>query len=75
MIGVRGLTKRYGSVLAVENLSFDVEPGKVTGFLGPNDAGKSTTMRMMLGPDRPTSGTAAGARHRGRPVTCPAWGG
>jgi len=58
MIEVRGLTKRYGGVLAVDGLSFDVEPGKVTGFLGPNGAGKSTTMRMMLGLDRPTSGTA-----------------
>ncbi|MCM0674817.1 ABC transporter ATP-binding protein [Micromonospora phytophila] len=58
MIEVRGLTKRYGDVLAVDDLSFDVEPGKVTGFLGPNGAGKSTTMRMMLGLDRPTSGKA-----------------
>jgi ABC-2 type transport system ATP-binding protein len=58
MIEARGLTKRYGDVLAVDDLSFDVEPGKVTGFLGPNGAGKSTTIRMMLGLDRPTSGTA-----------------
>ncbi len=58
MITVRGLTKRYGSVLAVDDLTFDVEPGKVTGFLGPNGAGKSTTMRMVLGLDRPTAGTA-----------------
>lgn len=58
MIEVRNLTKRYGNVLAVDDLSFVVEPGKVTGFLGPNGAGKSTTMRMVLGLDRPTSGTA-----------------
>lgn len=58
MIEVRRLTKRYGDVLAVDDLSFHVEPGKVTGFLGPNGAGKSTTMRMMLGLDRPTSGEA-----------------
>jgi ABC-2 type transport system ATP-binding protein len=58
VIEVRGLTKRYGDVLAVDDLSFDVEPGKVTGFLGPNGAGKSTTMRMVLGLDRPTSGQA-----------------
>ncbi|MGY1691423.1 ABC transporter ATP-binding protein [Geodermatophilus sp. SYSU D01105] len=58
MIEVRGLTKRYGDVLAVDDLSFDVAPGKVTGFLGPNGAGKSTTMRMVLGLDRPTSGEA-----------------
>ncbi|TQM79861.1 ABC-2 type transport system ATP-binding protein [Saccharothrix saharensis] len=58
MIEVRGLTRRYGDVLAVDELSFTVEPGKVTGFLGPNGAGKSTTMRVVLGLDRPTSGTA-----------------
>lgn len=58
MIEVRGLTKRYGDFLAVDDLSFVVEPGKVTGFLGPNGAGKSTTMRMIRGLDRPTAGTA-----------------
>ncbi|GAA1559046.1 ATP-binding cassette domain-containing protein [Kribbella sancticallisti] len=58
MIQIRGLTKRYGEVLAVDDLSFDVEPGKVTGFLGPNGAGKSTTMRMVLGLDRPSAGQA-----------------
>ncbi|GAA2723990.1 ABC transporter ATP-binding protein [Cellulomonas aerilata] len=58
MIEVRGLTKRYGNALAVDDLSFAVEPGKVTGFLGPNGAGKSTTMRLVLGLDRPTSGEA-----------------
>ncbi|HEY1699854.1 MAG TPA: ATP-binding cassette domain-containing protein, partial [Trebonia sp.] len=45
MIEVRGLTKRYGDKVAVNDLSFSIEPGKVTGFLGPNGAGKSTTMR------------------------------
>ncbi|MEU4979617.1 ATP-binding cassette domain-containing protein [Streptomyces sp. NPDC021969] len=59
MIEVRGLTKRYGEVLAVDDLNFSVCPGEVTGFLGPNGAGKSTTMRMILGLDAPTSGTAA----------------
>ncbi|RKN38518.1 ABC transporter ATP-binding protein [Streptomyces hoynatensis] len=58
MIEVRGLTKRYGEVLAVDELSFTVRAGEVTGFLGPNGAGKSTTMRMILGLDAPTSGTA-----------------
>ncbi len=58
MIEVRGLTKRYGDVVAVDDLSFDVEAGLVTGFLGPNGAGKSTTMRMVLGLDRPTAGRA-----------------
>jgi ABC-2 type transport system ATP-binding protein len=64
MIEARGLTKRFGSTLAVDDLSFDVLPGRVTGFLGPNGAGKSTTMRMILGLDHPTSGTA---RVLGRP--------
>ena len=55
---VHALTKRYGHVTAVDNLSFTVKPGLVTGFLGPNGAGKSTTLRMILGLDRPTSGAA-----------------
>jgi ABC-2 type transport system ATP-binding protein len=57
MIEARGLTKRYGSTLAVDNLSFTVGPGKITGFLGPNGAGKTSTMRLILGLDRPTAGT------------------
>jgi ABC-2 type transport system ATP-binding protein len=56
MIEVQELTKRYGTTLAVDGLSFRVEPGRVTGFLGPNGAGKSTTMRAMIGLDRPTAG-------------------
>jgi ABC-2 type transport system ATP-binding protein len=58
MIELHGLTKRYGPTLAVDDLSFRVQPGKVTGFLGPNGAGKSTSMRMVLGLDRPTAGHA-----------------
>ena len=58
MIEVRDLTKQYGDKLAVDHLSFTVEPGRVTGFLGPNGAGKSTTMRLILGLDRPRAGTA-----------------
>ena len=58
MIEVRGVTKRYGEKVAVEDLTFTVEPGVVTGFLGPNGAGKSTTMRVILGLDRPSAGTA-----------------
>ena len=57
MIEIRGLTKRFGKVVAVDDLSFDVSPGRVTGFLGPNGAGKSTTMRCMVGLDRPDDGT------------------
>src|SRR5258708_17663072 len=57
MIEARGLTKKYGDTVAVDNLSFTVEPGRITGFLGPNGAGKTTTMRLILGLDRPTRGT------------------
>jgi len=58
VIEVRGLTKRFGDTVAVDDLSFTVQPGLVTGFLGPNGAGKSTTMRMILGLDRPNAGSA-----------------
>src|SRR5881392_1518608 len=58
MIEARGLTKRYGAVVAVDGLSFAARPGVVTGFLGPNGSGKSTTMRMILGLDKPTNGEA-----------------
>jgi ABC-2 type transport system ATP-binding protein len=58
MIEARDLTKRYGDKLAVDHLSFTVEPGRVTGFLGPNGAGKSTTMRLILALDHPLAGTA-----------------
>jgi ABC-2 type transport system ATP-binding protein len=65
MIEARGLTKRYGRVVAVDALSFDVRPGVVTGFLGPNGSGKSTTMRLMLGLDAPDGGMVriAGRRY------------
>jgi ABC-2 type transport system ATP-binding protein len=56
MIETKSLTKRYGDLLAVDNLSFKVEPGQVLGFLGPNGAGKSTTMKMIAGFLSPTSG-------------------
>ncbi|MGV1005346.1 MAG: ABC transporter ATP-binding protein [Candidatus Nanopelagicales bacterium] len=58
VIEVRNLSKRYGPVKAVEDLSFTVRPGRVTGFLGPNGAGKTTTLRMLLGLARPNQGTA-----------------
>jgi ABC-2 type transport system ATP-binding protein len=66
MIEARGLTKDYTEKRAVDDLSFDVHPGIVTGFLGPNGSGKSTTMRLILGLDRPTSGsvTVNGKRYR-----------
>ncbi len=56
MITVSGLTKHYGKRLAVHDLTFEVAPGRVTGFVGPNGAGKSTTMRMMVGLTRPDRG-------------------
>jgi ABC-2 type transport system ATP-binding protein len=70
MIEARNLSKHYGKTVAVDNLSFDVIPGKVTGFLGPNGAGKTTTMRLMLGLDRPNSGvvTINGRPYRGLPA-------
>lgn len=73
MIEAVNLTKRYGSVVAVDDLSFAVRPGELAGFLGPNGAGKSTTMRMLLGLDAPSSGQALVAgkplRAHRRPLT------
>ncbi len=57
-IEIAGLTKDYGDVLAVDDLSFSVETGEVFGYLGPNGAGKTTTIRMLLGFIAPTAGTA-----------------
>ncbi|MHA3704560.1 ABC transporter ATP-binding protein [Jatrophihabitans sp. YIM 134969] len=57
-IVVEGLTKRFGNFVAVDQLSFAVEPGSITGFLGPNGAGKTTTLRMLLGLVSPSSGSA-----------------
>ena len=58
MLSVRDLTKRYGQLVAVDNLTFALQPGTVTGFLGPNGAGKTTTLRLVLGLAEPTAGTA-----------------
>ncbi len=57
-IEIRNLTKNFGTFKAVDDLSFDVEPGRITGFLGPNGAGKTTTLRMLLGLVRPSAGSA-----------------
>src|SRR5262249_48758517 len=57
-IDVQGIHKRYGRTVAVDGLSFRVEPGLVTGFVGPNGAGKSTTLRIVLGLDSPDAGSA-----------------
>jgi ABC-2 type transport system ATP-binding protein len=59
LIQIEGLTKRFGTFTAVDNVSFNVRRGEVLGFLGPNGAGKSTTMRMLAGFMIPTSGTAS----------------
>ena len=58
LIEIAGLTKRFGSFTAVDDVSFNVARGEVLGFLGPNGAGKSTTMRMLAGFMTPTAGTA-----------------
>jgi ABC-2 type transport system ATP-binding protein len=66
IVSVRALTKRYGEVAAVEDLTFSLGAGMVTGFLGPNGAGKTTTLRLLLGLAEPTSGEALvfGRRYR-----------
>jgi ABC-2 type transport system ATP-binding protein len=67
------LTKRYGATLAVDGLSFQVRPGRVTGFLGPNGAGKSTTMRLILGLDAPTGGRVTVNGRSYRELPAPLW--
>ena len=57
-IQIRGLSKRFGSVLAVDDVTFTVPPGRVTAFLGPNGAGKTTTLRILAGLASPTAGSA-----------------
>src|SRR5712691_4219189 len=66
VVTIRSLTKRYGPVSAVEDLTFSLERGTVTGFLGPNGAGKTTTLRLLLGLAEPTAGEALvfGRRYR-----------
>src|SRR3954447_6560903 len=68
-LSIDGLTKRFGSVLAVDDLTFEVAQGRVTGFLGPNGSGKTTTLSSLVGLVEPTSGTATinGARYRDLP--------
>ena len=57
-IEVTGLRKRFGATVALDGMSFTVQPGQVTGFVGPNGAGKSTTMRVILGLDAAEEGSA-----------------
>ncbi len=70
MITAERLTKRYGDKTAVDAVDFSVEPGTVTGFLGPNGSGKSTTMRLVMGLDRPSAGsvTVNGRAYRDQPA-------
>lgn len=63
MISIRGLTKRFGAQVAVEELSLEIPAGQIVGFLGPNGAGKTTTLKMLTGMLAPTSGTAQIAGH------------
>ena len=70
-VDVTGLHKRYGDKLAVDQLSFNVRPGVVTGFLGPNGSGKSTTMRMIMGLDKPNAGTVTIDGHQYHELTWP----
>ncbi len=71
IVEAAGLTKRYGPVLAVDQLSFTVERGTVVGFLGPNGAGKTTTLRMLLGLVRPDDGRATISGMAYRDLTAP----
>ena len=70
MTEAKDLTKRYGDTLAVDDLSFTVHPGVVTGFLGPNGSGKSATMRLIMGLDAPNGGDVT---VNGRHVHDPPW--
>ena len=65
MLELQGLTRRYGDVVALDDLSFTVREGQMFGFVGPNGAGKTTTMRIVLGVLEPDQGEV---RWRGRPV-------
>jgi ABC-2 type transport system ATP-binding protein len=73
VVSVRGLVKRYRDVLAVDQLTFTLEPGTITGFLGPNGAGKTTTLRLLLGLAEPTGGHALVFGRRYRELADPAY--
>src|SRR5580765_1489535 len=57
MLEARGLTKRYGGLLALDRVSFDLHPGEIVGYLGPNGSGKSTTVNLVVGLLEPSAGT------------------
>jgi len=63
VVDIHGLTKRYGDLTVVDDLTLSVDVGSIFGFLGPNGAGKTTTIKMLIGLTHPTSGTAAVAGH------------
>src|SRR5579859_3169572 len=70
-VSVRGLSKRYGEVAAIDGLTFTLGRGTITGFLGPNGAGKTTTLRLLLGLAEPTAGEALVFGHRYRELDQP----
>jgi ABC-2 type transport system ATP-binding protein len=72
VVTVRSLTKRFGDLVAVDDLTFSLEPGTITGFLGPNGAGKTTTLRLLLGLAEPTAGEALVFGRRYRDIDDPA---
>jgi ABC-2 type transport system ATP-binding protein len=72
VVTVRSLTKRFGDLVAVDDLTFSLQPGTVTGFLGPNGAGKTTTLRLLLGLAEPTAGEALVLGRRYRDLDDPA---
>ncbi len=72
VVSVQGLTKRYGELVAVDDLTFSLQAGTVTGFLGPNGAGKTTTLRLLLGLAEPTGGEALVFGRRYRELVQPA---
>ena len=62
MLQARGLTKRYGGLLALDRVSFDLNPGEIVGYLGPNGSGKSTTVNLVVGLLEPTAGSLSLSR-------------
>src|SRR5258705_3575095 len=72
-IEITGLRKRFGPSIALDGMSFTVQPGQVTGFVGPNGAGKSTTMRVILGLDTPDAGRALIGGQPYRSLRRPLW--
>ncbi|HQU05141.1 MAG TPA: ATP-binding cassette domain-containing protein, partial [Acidocella sp.] len=70
LLAISGLTKRYGGLVAVNNVTFDVQPGEILGLIGPNGSGKSTVMKLIMGIERPNTGAVClnGVNLAGRPT-------